>query len=162
MLEIRPIVVNDDMVVLWWNMRLKACKEAWLREVPIIQASELTPEQQNEFIIKDNASFGEWDFETLANEWNEEELINWGIDIPNWSKGIEANNMNDEDVSDLLQQEFDPIWEASGLHKIVFIFDNEWEAENFMNINHNWLKYKKFGWGSSKIWQVNFSTNYGK
>lgn len=57
MLELRPIVVNDDMVVLGGNMRLKACKEAGLKEVPIIKASTLTEEQQREFIIKDNSGF---------------------------------------------------------------------------------------------------------
>ena len=63
MLELRPIVVNSDMVVLGGNMRLKACKEAGLKEVPIIKADDLTDEQQKEFIIKDNVGFGEWDCE---------------------------------------------------------------------------------------------------
>ena len=81
MLEIRPIVVNDDMVVLGGNMRLKACKEAGLTEVPIIKASDLTEEQQKEFIIKDNVGFGEWDWNMLANEWDAEELEEWGLDI---------------------------------------------------------------------------------
>lgn len=71
MLEIRPIVVNDDMIVLGGNMRLKACKEAGLKEVPIIKASDLTEEQQREFIIKDNVGFGEWDWEQLK-EWDGE------------------------------------------------------------------------------------------
>ena len=62
MLNIRPIVVNDEMIVLGGNMRLKACIEAGLKEVAIIKASDLTPEQQNEFIIKDNVGFGEWDW----------------------------------------------------------------------------------------------------
>lgn len=82
MLEIRPIVVNDDMVVLGGNMRLKACKEAGLKEIPIIKASELTEEQQREFIIKDNVGFGEWDWNMLANEWDNEELNEWGLDVP--------------------------------------------------------------------------------
>ena len=67
MLEIRPIVVNSDMVVLGGNMRLKACKEAGIKEVPIIIADNLTEEQQREFLIKDNVSGGEWDWEVLAN-----------------------------------------------------------------------------------------------
>ena len=67
MLDIRPIVVNDEMIVLGGNMRLKACIEAGLKEVSIIKASELTPEQQNEFIIKDNVGFGEWNWDDLAN-----------------------------------------------------------------------------------------------
>lgn len=83
MLELRPIVVNEDMVVLGGNMRLKACEKAGLKEVPIIKASDLTPEQQNEFIIKDNVGFGEWDWDLLANEWDANELIEWGLDLPN-------------------------------------------------------------------------------
>ena len=82
MLELRPIVVNDDMIVLGGNMRLKACKEAGLKEVPIIKASSLTPEQQREFIIKDNVGFGEWDWELIANEWDAEQVTDWGLDIP--------------------------------------------------------------------------------
>ena len=84
MLEIRPIVVNDEMVVLGGNMRLKACIEAGLTEVPIIKASSLTPEQQKEFIIKDNVGFGEWEWDVLANEWDVEKLTDWGLDIPDY------------------------------------------------------------------------------
>ena len=82
MLEIRPIVVNQDMIVLGGNMRLKACKEAGLKEVPIIHADNLTEEQQREFIIKDNVSGGEWDWELLANEWDTDLLDEWGLDLP--------------------------------------------------------------------------------
>jgi len=87
MLNLRPIVVNDDMIVLGGNMRLKACKEAGLKEVPIIKASNLTEQQQKEFIIKDNVGFGEWDWDGLANEWDAEELTEWGLDIPNFDAG---------------------------------------------------------------------------
>jgi DNA modification methylase len=82
MLELRPIVVNDDMVVLGGNMRLKALKHLGLTEAPVIKASELTEDQQRQFIIKDNAGFGEWDWDMLANEWNVEELEQWGLDVP--------------------------------------------------------------------------------
>jgi len=82
MLELRPIIVNDDMIVLGGNMRLKACKEAGLKEIPIIKASELTEEKQREFIIKDNVGFGEWDWDALANEWDAEQLEEWGLDVP--------------------------------------------------------------------------------
>ena len=84
MLSLRPIVVNDEMVVLGGNMRLKACKEAGLKEVPIIKASELTEDQQREFIIKDNVGFGEWDWDSLANEWDAVELEAWGLDLPGY------------------------------------------------------------------------------
>ena len=82
MLNLRPIVVNDDMVVLGGNMRLKACKEAGLKEIPIIKASELTEQQQKEFIVKDNVGYGEWDWNDLANNWNADQLQDWGLDIP--------------------------------------------------------------------------------
>ena len=65
MLELRPIVVNEENIVLGGNMRLKACKEAGLKEVHIIKASNLTEEQQREFIVKDNVGFGEWDWDLL-------------------------------------------------------------------------------------------------
>jgi DNA modification methylase len=91
MLNIRPIVVNEDMIVLGGNMRLKACIEAGLKEVAIIKASELTPEQQNEFIIKDNVGFGEWDWNELANTWDAEQLVEWGLDIPSFEvENLEA------------------------------------------------------------------------
>lgn len=82
MLEIRPIVVNADMVVLGGNMRLKACKEAGFKEIPIIVADNLTEEQQREFLIKDNVSGGEWDWDMLANEWEAEQLEEWGLEVP--------------------------------------------------------------------------------
>jgi DNA modification methylase len=82
MLELRPIVVNADMVVLGGNMRLKACIDAGLKEVPIIIADSLDEAKQKEFIIKDNVGFGEWDWNVLANEWEVEELAAWGLDLP--------------------------------------------------------------------------------
>jgi len=85
MLEIRPIVVNADMIVLGGNMRLKACKEAGLKEVPIIFADDLTEDEQKQFIIKDNVGFGEWDWDMIANEWDAEQVEEWGLDIPEFS-----------------------------------------------------------------------------
>jgi DNA modification methylase len=84
MLEIRPVVVNADMIVLGGNMRLKACKEAGLKEVPVIFAHDLTDEEQKQFIIKDNVGFGEWDWDMIANEWDAEEVEEWGLDIPDF------------------------------------------------------------------------------
>ena len=82
MLELRPIVVDKDNIVLGGNMRLRACKEAGLKEVHIVKADQLTEEQQREFIIKDNVGFGEWDWDDLANEWDVDELEDWGLDLP--------------------------------------------------------------------------------
>jgi ParB-like chromosome segregation protein Spo0J len=86
MLELRPIVVNDNMVVLGGNMRLKACKEAGLNEVSIIKASNLSEAKQLEFIIKDNVGFGEWDWDMLANEYDEKDLKDWGLDFPSFDE----------------------------------------------------------------------------
>jgi 16S rRNA G966 N2-methylase RsmD len=104
MLEIRPIVVNSDMIVLGGNMRLKACKEAGLKEVSIIFADELTDEEQRQFIIKDNVGFGEWDWEQLANEWDAEKLEEWGLDIPEFSikEELEAEE-DDYEMPDQVQ-----------------------------------------------------------
>jgi ParB-like chromosome segregation protein Spo0J len=82
MLELRPIIVNSDMMVLGGNMRLKACIKVGLKEVPIIIADNLTEEQQREFLIKDNVGFGEWNWEQLANDWDIELLSDWGLEIP--------------------------------------------------------------------------------
>jgi hypothetical protein len=88
MLNIRPIVVNQDMIILGGNMRYKACKEAGLKEVPII-VTDLSEEKQREFLIKDNTSGGEWDWEVLANEWNAQELEEWGLDITGFDVNAE-------------------------------------------------------------------------
>nr|PZN48483.1 MAG: hypothetical protein DIU61_18650 [Bacteroidota bacterium] len=82
MSEVRPLVVNKDMVVLGGNMRLRAMKEAGWKEVPV-EIVDWPEEKQREFIIKDNIGYGEWDFEVLANEWDQVELEEWGLDIPN-------------------------------------------------------------------------------
>ena len=96
MLELRPIVVNSDMVILGGNMRYRALKEAGAKDVPIIIAENLTEEQQREFLIKDNVSGGEWDWDLLANEWDSEELTEWGLDIG----GFDVNaDQFDEDFS---------------------------------------------------------------
>ena len=98
MLKLRPIVVNKEMVVLGGNMRLKACVDAGLKEVWIAKAWELTPEQEKEFIIKDNVGFGEWDWDMLANDWDINNLDDWAMDLPpmfneddnSYTKKIEA------------------------------------------------------------------------
>jgi DNA modification methylase len=104
MLEIRPIVVNADMIVLGGNMRLKACKEAGLKEVSIIFADDLTEEEQRQFIIKDNVGFGEWDWEQLANEWDADKLEDWGLDIPDFEVKEELSAEEDDyEIPDEIQ-----------------------------------------------------------
>jgi len=82
MLELRPIVVNDDMIALGGNMRLKALEHLGIEETYIIKAKDLTDKQEQEFIIKDNVGYGEWDWDQLANEWDVEDLDEWGLDLP--------------------------------------------------------------------------------
>ena len=82
MLELRPIVVDENNIVLGGNMRLKACKEAGMKEVFIVRAENLTELQKDEFIVKDNVGFGEWDWDILANEWDVEKIQDWGLDLP--------------------------------------------------------------------------------
>jgi len=94
MLELRPIVVDANMVVLGGNMRLKACIAAGLKEVPIIVADQLTDKQKGEFIIKDNVGFGEWDWDLLANEWDVEALTDWGLDVGGFD--LNAEQFGDE------------------------------------------------------------------
>ena len=98
MLQLRPIIINDDNIVLGGNMRLKACTEAGLKEVPVLLASELTDAQQKEFIIKDNLGYGEWDWEAIAEEWNIDDLENWGLDIPKFIKYDDMEDISNEIV----------------------------------------------------------------
>jgi DNA modification methylase len=98
MLELRPIVVDNNMVILGGNMRYLALKELGYQEVHIIKADELTEEQKREFVIKDNVGFGEWDWDVLANEWDSESLVDWGLDLP--------VGFNDKDT-DVYEDEFD-------------------------------------------------------
>jgi DNA modification methylase len=103
MAEVRPVVVNTDMVVLGGNMRLKAMREAGWKDVPI-QVVDWDEDKQRQFIIKDNVSGGEWDWEMLANEWDTEELQEWGLDLPNFdnAKELEAEE-DDYEMPDQVQ-----------------------------------------------------------
>lgn len=94
MLKLRPVVVDDDMVVLGGNMRLKALTELGIDEVEVIKAKDLTEGQKAEFIIKDNVGFGDWDWDMLANEWDNTQLGEWGLDV--WDANVEdISNTND-------------------------------------------------------------------
>ena len=118
MLEIRPIVVNADMIVLGGNMRLKACKEAGLKKVHIIKADDLTEEQQREFIVKDNVSGGEWDWNMLANEWDAEDLDKWGLDVPKFNDASDLDDLSEK---------------IDNLYRIEVICKDEEHQENTYN-----------------------------
>lgn len=149
MANVRPIVVNTEMIVLGGNMRLRAMQEAGWKKAPV-QIVDWSIEKQNEFIIKDNVSFGEWDWDVLANEWETDDLIEWGLDL--WNKGTDLNEMTEKDLD--LTEEFDPIGNSSGLQRVVFIFDGPDEAESFLNSIK--VKYQK----NNMAWQVNLTTQY--
>jgi len=105
MLKLRPIVVDEDMMVLGGNMRLKASKEAGLKEVWIDVAEGLTEEQKKEFIVKDNVGFGEWEWDILANEWDSVELAEWGLDV--WENEDDKQTNGDlNDISDNITEEY--------------------------------------------------------
>jgi hypothetical protein len=102
MLNKRPLVVFTDTdgkyVVLGGNMRLKACEEIGIKEIPIVIADEWTEEQKNEFLIKDNVGFGEWDWDTLANEWDADQLTHWGLELPIATETEKLSVLQFEDV----------------------------------------------------------------
>jgi site-specific DNA-methyltransferase (adenine-specific) len=100
MLEKRPLVcftdVDDKLVVLGGNMRLKAAKEVGLKELPVMLADDWTEEQKNEFLIKDNVGFGEWDWNDLQADWDTEQLEKWGLDMPDLEVAIELEAEEDD------------------------------------------------------------------
>ena len=104
MLKLRPIVVDEDMVVLGGNMRLKASKDAGLKEVWIEVAEGLSEEQKKEFIVKDNVGFGEWEWDMLANEWDSVILAEWGVDI--WQNEDDKEEKEVKDISDMIGEEY--------------------------------------------------------
>ena len=103
MLNKRPLICFTDVdkkyVVLGGNMRLKAAQEIGLKEMPIILADDWTQEQKDEFLIKDNVGFGEWNWDDLANEWDAELLDKWGLDIPNFDKEVLEAEEDDFDTT---------------------------------------------------------------
>ena len=140
MLDIRPIVVNDDMVVLGGNMRLKACKEAGLKEVPVIKVSDLTEEQQREFIIKDNVGFGEWDWDLLANEWDTDLLEDWGLELDFNPVDDDNAGLTDEDdtpeVTENPVSKVGDIW-LLGEHRVMCGDSTNVDSINALTNNNN-------------------------
>lgn len=157
MLELRPIVINSESVVLGGNMRLKACIKAGLKKVPVIQAADLTAEQQREFVIKDNVAFGEWDWETIQSEWPKAE--EWGLNIPDWESTGIVDEVNKGDINSEWVGLPDIEKLNPGIHvsRLYFIFDTEIERDQ-------WLYNNKIRDGSIKKtaqgWIVNYSTQY--
>lgn len=82
MAEVREVVVNKDHIILGGNMRFKAMQEAGWTEIPV-KIVDWSEDKQKEFVIKDNSSFGEWDWDIIANQYELEDLNMWGVDLPN-------------------------------------------------------------------------------
>ena len=102
MLELRPIILDENNVILGGNMRYKACVAAGLKEVPVKIAKGLTEEQKEEFIVKDNVGFGEWDWDILGNEWNNEKLGEWGMDVWQPEEAVDYSVLDDLDLGSTL------------------------------------------------------------
>jgi ParB-like chromosome segregation protein Spo0J len=123
MLEARPIVVDNDMIILGGNMRTKACIEAGLKEVFIIKFNDLTDEKKKEFIVKDNVGYGEWDWEILQAEWNIEELDEWGLEVPTFmTEDFDLGDFFDEDTNSRKEPEYTKLvikYSTSDYEKVV-------------------------------------------
>jgi len=121
MLEIRPIIIDENNIILGGNQRYKACKEAGFTEVSIIDVSSLTEKEKKEFIIKDNSNFGDWDWDLVMDKWEEEELTDWGVIMPNWNDDL-TNNETYEGLDRL--SKLDKFMNAE-VKRMFLVYDNE-------------------------------------
>ena len=123
MLKLRPIVVDENMMILGGNMRWKASRDAGLKDVWIEIAEGLSDEQKEEFIVKDNVNFGEWDWDVVANQWETGKLKEWGVDLPVLDERLEVINGEEPEIEiteEILEEH----------NYIVFTFDNklDWQV----------------------------------
>lgn len=147
---VEPIVFNKQTgYIVGGHFRIRELKKIGYKEVDCVIV-DLNEDDEKELNIRLNANTGEWDWGILANEWDSEELEEWGLDVPNWSAGIEENNMTDEDVD--IEEEFNPIGNMDGKQRVVFLFDGKEEAESYLN--NLKLEFKKM----NMAWQVNLCT----
>jgi len=132
MQKIRTIVVDENMITLGGNQRLKAAKEAGMKEVWIDQAIGWNDKRKQEFIIKDNLSAGEWDNDILANIYELEELNAWGMDLLNDEDWLEINNPVNEETENSFATELD---QESNYIILKFSKDIDWiQAKTLFNI----------------------------
>lgn len=147
MLKLRPIIINDEYGILGGNMRYKACKALGLKEVWIIKANNLSDEQMKQFIIKDNSSFGEWDWDVLANTWEVEQLTEWGVNVYDFNnKDIEVVNQGNENSEWVGMPEF----ESSDTQlKLIISFDDEETRKEYIDKNEIIISAKnKLTWST--------------
>ena len=126
MLDLRPIIVDENMTILGGNMRYRACVEAGLQEVPVKIAKGLTAEQKEEFIVKDNVGFGEWEWDILANEWDNVKLGEWGMDVWQPEESVDYSVLEDIDFGGTLEEKTERVKRA------ILI---EFEAKNYDEAN---------------------------
>ena len=130
MANVRPIVVNKEMVVLGGNMRLKAMQEAGWSEVPV-EIVDWSEEKQRRFIISDNASFGEWDWDELANTWEASDLKDWGLEVWQPEEEVDYSILDEEDVDDQLQDMADGVKKAIQIEFEPDHYDEAYELVKF-------------------------------
>ena len=134
MLNIRPIVINSDNVILGGNQRLEAAKKAGLKEIPVYYAEELNEEQQKEFIIKDNVNSGDWDWDILSDEdfWIKEDLEDWGIEnFPVKNLDLQAFEVDLTDEPDLKNPTASD--EGYSMFELVMLHENKIELIRIIN-----------------------------
>lgn len=141
MLELRPMVVDADNVVLGGNMRLRALQDLGYTEIPeawVKRAEELTEEEKRRFIIVDNVGYGEWDWETIANDWDADEVREWGLDVPgfrneneDYEREIDSGNLDASGDSYL----------NSALRQIVLVYDIDTHKKTLDHLRNIGIDY---------------------
>ncbi len=125
MLKLRPIVVDENNIILGGNMRYKACLELKHDTIWAVQADDLTEKQKKQFVIKDNAGFGEWDWDILANDWDTKDLKDWGIDVWQPEEAVDYSVLDDIDLDDEIQTMFEQTKKSIILEFSTEQYENE-------------------------------------
>jgi hypothetical protein len=147
---VEPIIFNKQTgYIVGGHFRVRELKKLGIKEIECVIV-DLNEADEKELNIRLNANTGSWDWDTLANDWDVVDLEAWGLEIPNWSAGLDVNTMTDDDVD--INEEFDPIGNLGNVQRVVFIFDGKEEAESYLN--NLGVKFIK----RNMAWQVNMST----
>lgn len=147
MLETRPIIIDENNIVLGGNMRLQALKELGITEVPVKRVTGFTEEKKKEFVIKDNLSYGDWDWETLVVDWEMETLYDWGLEFNtednltnnNTYEGLDASSKLDKFMNAEIKRMF-LVFDSETFSKVVEWFDKKQEEFGVEDNNQVILK----------------------
>ena len=157
---VEPIIFNKQTgYIVGGHFRVRELKKLGIKEIECVIV-DLNEDDEKELNIRLNANTGSWDWDTLANDWDVVDLEAWGLEIPNWSAGSELNTMNEDELD--INEDFDPVGNSKGLHRIIFIFDSEDLAAEWYDKNKMRYDYRKFGGDDVGVWHVNLSTKYAK